>query len=85
MQILSVDEMGEGIKPIRPQSLVDMMKVGLHDSLYSPSFPNLPDLPVSSLLRSFQNQMGFGHSNAYVGAPCLGYLWGSFKRLPLTS
>lgn len=27
MQILSVDEMGEGIKPIRPQSLVDMMKV----------------------------------------------------------
>ncbi len=29
VQILSVDEMGEGIKPIRPQSLVDMMKVGL--------------------------------------------------------
>jgi len=27
VQILSVDEMGEGIKPIRPQSLVDMMKV----------------------------------------------------------
>ena len=29
VQILSVDEMGEGIKPIRPQSLVDMMKVPL--------------------------------------------------------
>lgn len=27
LQILSVDEMGEGIKPIRPQSLVDMMRV----------------------------------------------------------
>ena len=29
VQILSVDELGEGIKPIRPQSLVDMMKVGM--------------------------------------------------------
>ena len=29
VQILSVDELGEGIKPIRPQSLVDMMKVGI--------------------------------------------------------
>ena len=36
MQILSVDEMGEGIKPIRPQSLVDMMKVGLHHCLCKP-------------------------------------------------
>ena len=38
MQILSVDEMGEGIKPIRPQSLVDMMKVTLLYSLCSVSY-----------------------------------------------
>ena len=29
MQILSVDEVGGGIKAIRPQSIMDMMKVGL--------------------------------------------------------
>ncbi len=28
MQILSVDEVGGGIKAIRPQSIMDMMKVG---------------------------------------------------------
>ena len=31
VKILSVDEVGEGIKPIRPPSLMDMIKVSYRD------------------------------------------------------
>ena len=47
VQILSVDELGEGIKPIRPQSLVDMMKVGICQ--LSPLPGHLADPVVSGL------------------------------------
>ena len=51
VKILSVDEVGEGIKPIRPPSLMDMIKVSYKDGKgLGAAFKSVKELPLSATL-----------------------------------